>query len=119
MRYDWLRITFNEESTALNVQAGGDVTIAEQSGNLGIGVVSAGGDISLSAPGSAVDQRDSAQRTDGKLNLSSGGDMLLTFTDGSIGVSSVEPLLISCGGSVTSVSKLGTYLDARAISIST
>ncbi|HWP21633.1 MAG TPA: hypothetical protein VN417_02730 [Candidatus Cryosericum sp.] len=114
VRYDWLRITFNEESTALNVQAGGGVYVAEQSGNLGIGVVGAGEDISLSAPGSVTDERDSTQIAGGQRNITSGGDVELTFAGGSIGASAAKPLLISCGGSVNAVSKFGAYLDATS-----
>jgi len=115
VRYDWLRITFNEESTTLNVTASqGGIHIDEQSGDLGIGVLSARDDIVLSTPGSIVDVRTETQTAAGERNLTAGGDVGLTAVGGSLGASAQEALLISVGGVITAACEGGAYLTAES-----
>jgi hypothetical protein len=115
VRYDWLRVTFNEESTSLNVTANqGGIHIDEQSGDLGIGVLSARDDIVLSAPGSVRDVRTETQAASGERNLTAGGNIALTAAGGSIGASAEEALLISLGGTVLGVCAGGVYLSAES-----
>jgi len=115
VRYDWLRVTFNEESTSLNATAGqGGIHIDEQSGDLGIGVLNARDDIVLSAPGSIVDVRTETQTASGERNLTAGGDAGLTAAGGSLGASAQEALLISVGGTITAACEGGAYLTAES-----
>ena len=95
--YDWLRVDYPGEATRLDASAGEDISIRETTGDLGVGNVSAGGDVSLSAPGSILDTREDGE-TQG--NLVSGGDATLTSDEGTIGTSE-EYLDIDVDGTTT------------------
>ena len=95
--YDWLRVDYPGEATRLDASAGEDISIRETTGDLGVGNVSAGGDVSLSAPGSILDTREDGE-TQG--NLASGGDAMLTSDEGTIGTSE-EYLDIDVDGTTT------------------
>ena len=95
--YDWLRVDYPARRPASTPSAGEDISIRETTGDLGVGNVSAGGDVSLSAPGSILDTREDGE-TQG--NLASGGDAMLTSDEGTIGTSE-EYLDIDVDGTTT------------------
>jgi len=95
--YDWLRAPHTEEETRLDAAAGGDLFIRELTGGMGIGILSAGGDVGLHAPGSLLDVRGSDEAA---LNLAAGGDASLTSETGTIGLKDGY-LDIDVGGVVT------------------
>ncbi|MEN6636450.1 MAG: transposase [Clostridiaceae bacterium] len=113
VRYDWLRITNDLASTAFNASAtGGGVFVEEQSGALGLGVIRANGDVSLTSPDTISDQRDGSQRTAGDNNVSASGGIRLVSTNGSIGTSKDAPLLIDAKEDVLAQSMGGVYLNS-------
>ena len=86
VRYDWLRVDYPAEATRIDAAAlTGDIYIDENTGDMGVGVISAGGDVQLRAPGSLIDVRTEDQHTAGNQNITAGGDVLLDSTSGAIG----------------------------------
>ena len=110
LKYDWLRVDYPEEATRLDATAGEDINIAETSGDMGIGNVSAGGDASLSAPGSILDVREDG---DTQGNLTAGGDASLTAESGTIGTND-EYLDIDVDGTTTARAEGDINLSDRA-----
>ena len=112
IRYDWIRITDDQAATALNANAGGGVFVEEQSGALGLGAIHANGDVSLTAPETISDQRDSTQRADGDRNITATGCIRLVSKNGSLGSSATEPLLVETTETVLANCAGGTYLNS-------
>ncbi len=79
--FDWLLVNYPGEAVQLNATAGGDINIRENSGDMGLGVIDAGGDVSLAAPGDILDAREENESAP---NLQAGGDAALT-SGGEIG----------------------------------
>ncbi len=102
----WVRVEYAGNATVLNVTAGGDVDIAEISGDLGLGTVQAGGTIHLTADGSILDKRTAGVNTP-NLQASAG---VLTAENGSIGTTSRR--LDVQVPTLTATSKLDISLNA-------
>jgi hypothetical protein len=81
--YDWLRVEYLDEATRMDATAGGDLFVSEVRGDMGIGVLEAGGDVGLSAPGSILDVRAEDET---QPNLDAGGDASFTSESGTIGL---------------------------------
>ncbi len=81
--YDWLRVEYLDEATRMDATAGGDLFVNELHGDMGIGILKAGGDVGLSAPGSILDVRAEDET---QPNLSAGGDAKFTSETGTIGL---------------------------------
>jgi len=85
IRYDWARVEYPADAMQLNVIAGGDVNIVEQTGDMGIGNVTVtDGDVSLATPGSMVDTRTESQKANENIFVT-GGDVDLKAETGAIG----------------------------------
>ena len=97
VQYDWLRVDAPEEETRLDAEAGEDIFIREADGNMGLGTVKAGGDVSLEAPGSILDVREDAETSP---NITAGGDAELTSRTGTIGTRD-DALAIDIAGTTT------------------
>ncbi|NLF26716.1 MAG: hypothetical protein GX592_02360, partial [Clostridiales bacterium] len=82
VQYDWLRVDYPAEATRLDAVAGGGVYLAEATGDFGLGTIQAGGDVSLSAPGTIYDVREDSETSP---NIVAGGDAYLTSDTGTIG----------------------------------
>ena len=82
IRFDWVRTDYPEEATRLDATAGTDVYIEETSGDAGVGVVTAGGSVSITAPGSIYDVRTETETDE---NVTAGGDAALNAGSGTIG----------------------------------
>ncbi len=61
VRFDWLRTYDCDAATRLDATAGGSIVITEARGNLGLGIISAGGSVTLAAPGSISDVRSASE----------------------------------------------------------
>jgi hypothetical protein len=58
VRYDWCAWDYPAEATRIDAAAQtGDIYIDEYTGDMGMGVITAGGDVQLRAPGSLLDVR--------------------------------------------------------------
>ena len=108
--YEWLRVDYPQEATRLDATAGEDIHIAETTGDLGLGNVSAGGDAEISAPGSILDVR-ADDETQG--NLTAGGDANLTSETGTIGTND-EYLDIDVDGTTTARAEGDINISDRA-----
>lgn len=81
--FDWIRVEHPEKATKLNITAGGNVNVIEQTGDMGLGEIHVtGGDVSLTAPGSMVDTRSEDQTN---ANLVVDGNVTLEAKEGAIG----------------------------------
>ena len=78
VRYDWLRIWDCDEATRLDAAAVGSIDIAEARGDLGIGIISAGGAVTLAAEFGIYDTTDSGKDI-------TGTSLAMTASQGSIG----------------------------------
>ncbi|MEL7601887.1 MAG: hypothetical protein AAGU77_01930, partial [Bacillota bacterium] len=99
VRYDWLRVDYPAEATRIDAAAQtGDIYIDEYTGDMGVGVITAGGDVQLRAPGSLLDVRTADQRAAGDKNVTAGGNVLLDSTNGVIGTTDDRIDLAAEGG---------------------
>lgn len=109
--FDWIRAVYEGEATRLNVIAGGDVNIQEQTGDLGIGVIQVtNGNLNLTAPGSILDNRKESQTAN---NLTVTGNVTLTAENGHIGDPD-QYLTTDVGGTITATAKGDISIDDKA-----
>jgi hypothetical protein len=80
--YDWLRVEYPGEATRLDAVSGADIFIHELKGDMGVGSLTAAGDVGLSAAGSILDVRAAGEAM---LNIAAGGDVRLSAASGTIG----------------------------------
>ncbi len=104
--FDWVRVEYWNKATQLNITSGGSIHIAEQQGDLGLGVIAAAGDVNLTAPGSILDARDQGAAP----NITSGGQASLKAEQGSIGTT--DKRLEVQVSDLTTYSNLDTCLNA-------
>ena len=81
VRYDWLRIWDCDEATRLDAAAGGSIDIIEARGDSGIGIISAGGAVTLAAEFGIYDTTDNGE-TDKNIT---GASLVMTAPLGGIG----------------------------------
>ncbi len=82
--FDWIRVAYPEKAGQINITAGGDVNIIEETGDMGVGEINVnGGDLSLNAPGSILDTRN-ADQTQNNI-ITRDGDVELIASNGTIG----------------------------------
>ncbi len=124
--FDWLRVAYAGEATRLDVTAGGDVHIREETGDMGLGEINAGGDVTLTAPGSMADKREAHQTAPnltagGNAQLSSGGAIgredarIITDVDGLITAQAQEDISIRDTGDLDLVAQSdGGQVNAAA-----
>lgn len=99
--YDWIRAKNSECATRLNIAAGGDINVAEDSGDLGLGVIkTSNGSIALTAQGSIVDTRENETEP----NIAANGDVQLTSKEGGIGTEN-ERINTDIGGTLHAEAK--------------
>ena len=97
VRHDWIREDFPEEATRLDAVAQtGSIFVKETTGDIGIGNVSAGKDVSISAPGSILDVRTEDEIGNREPNISA-ENAELTAENGTIGTEE-RPLLVELTG---------------------
>ncbi len=97
MKYAWIRVEFPEEAARTDASAGSDIYLSEFSGDMGVGVISAGGNTALYAPGSIVDMRTAEQRAAGDKNVTANG-VLLDSAQGGIGALNAPLSLAAANG---------------------
>ena len=97
VRHDWIREDFPEEATRLDAVAQtGSIFVKETTGDIGLGNVSAGKDVSISAPGSILDVRTEDEIGNREPNISA-ENAELTAENGTIGTEE-RPLLVELTG---------------------
>lgn len=70
LRYDWARTDDAEATKRLGAEAAnGDIYVAEQTGNTGLGILSGAGTVSVQTPGSITDVRTDAEKAAGTPNI--------------------------------------------------
>ena len=70
LRYDWARTDDAEATKRLDAEAAnGDIFLAEQTGNTGLGILTGAGTVSVQTAGSITDVRTDAEKAAGTLNI--------------------------------------------------
>ena len=110
MQYDWLRVDDAEEGTRLDAEAGESIFIREATGNMGLGTVKAGDDVSFEAPGTILDVREDEETG---LNITAGGDAELKSETGAIGERD-SSISIDAEGTVTARAQGDIHLSDAA-----
>jgi hypothetical protein len=100
--FDWLRVEYPDEATRLDVAAGGDVNLVENTGNTGLGVLTVGnGNFTLKTPGDVVDARG---ENDAGANLTVTGNARIDAGNGSLG-STKRPIDTDVNGTIFAITR--------------
>ena len=97
VRHDWIREDYPEEATRLDAIAQtGSIYLKENSGDIGIGNVTADDNVTITAPGSILDVRNDDEIAAGETNISA-TNANLTAQTGTIGTEE-KPILVQLTG---------------------
>ena len=96
LRYDWARTDDAEATKRLDAEAAnGDIFLAEQTGNTGLGILTGAGTVSVLTPGSIADVRTDAEKAAGTPNITTENAIVIS-EDGSIGTEE-QPISVNIG----------------------
>ena len=118
--YAQVKVRDDEKETRIDAEATKNVDITEDSGEMGIGIISTtGGDVSITAPQNLVDVTDSAVDGDDAVNINAmntegnadGGKVILDVQNGEIGAED-KRIDINAADQVTATAKEDVYVDS-------
>ena len=96
LRYDWARTDDAEATKRLDAEAAnGDIFLAEQTGNTGLGILTGAGTVSVQTPGSITDVRTDAEKAAGTPNITA-EEAVVISGNGSIGTEE-QPISVNIG----------------------
>ena len=105
LSYDWMLKDVEDAIKRLDAEAeNGSVSIIEMEGGTGIGIISAGENITLITDGSFSDVRTDAEKAAGRNNITSAGDTAVMAHNGAVGAEE-RPITVSVRGQMTAESK--------------
>ncbi|HOS17739.1 MAG TPA: hypothetical protein PK438_00500, partial [Clostridia bacterium] len=111
IEYRWIRRYFVANATRLDAGAGASIAVRELDGDLGLGVVTAGGSVALGADADILDARTASQKAAGQRNINSSGAMTIVSDNGALGASG-SPVAVRADAGMAVTCAGGAYVDA-------